>query len=354
MKTAYYLAHQTVLERFDALFAELDILATTVAIEKVPSLTAFIMKEKTLVQQNYIILDVSGQDWTTAHILSAVQQLRRFSSAQLIFLGQPSDATTELFGTLARVHHVEYLITEDPDSDITAQLRGCFQDAPYLPHKLKAIQKQMVQTAARTVSPLKLPDGMMIEVAVAGTMSRCGTTTQAFCLWHYLKSLGLRPAMMDKSGTTLSSIQMVFEKEIVIKENALEIRGIPFCETEDADHNAYILDYGRLTPENATHFGKADLSVLVGCTKPWELPAFADALRLVVSHPCRQMVTLASFSTQQDMEQLSKYFGSRNGLVPYHPNLWEPVSPQTYETLVLPALKEICGEPQEETECEFG
>ena len=54
------------------------------------------------------------------------------------------------------------------------------------------------------------------------------------------------------------------------------------------------------------------------------------------------------------MEQLSKYFGSRNGLVPYHPNLWEPVSPQTYETLVLPALKEICGEPQEETECEFG
>ena len=111
--------------------------------------------------------------------------------------------------------------------------------------------------------------------------------------------------MMDKSGTTLSSIQMVFEKEIVIKENALEIRGIPFCETEDADHNAYILDYGRLTPENATHFGKADLSVLVGCTKPWELPAFADALRLVVSHPCRQMVTLASFSTQQDMARSS-------------------------------------------------
>ena len=142
--------------------------------------------------------------------------------------------------------------------------------------------------------------GVTQKVYSAG-MSRCGTTTQAFCLWHYLKSLGLRPAMMDKSGTTLSSIQMVFEKEIVIKENALEIRGIPFCETEDADHNAYILDYGRLTPENATHFGKADLSVLVGCTKPWELPAFADALRLVVSHPCRQMVTLASFSTQQDM-----------------------------------------------------
>lgn len=91
MKTAYYLAHQAALERFDVLFTELDILATTVAIEKVPSLAAFIMKEKPLVQQNYIILDVSGQDWTNAHILSAVQQLRRFSSAQLIFLGQPSD-----------------------------------------------------------------------------------------------------------------------------------------------------------------------------------------------------------------------------------------------------------------------
>ena len=69
MKTAYYLAHQTVLERFDALFAELDILATTVAIEKVPSLTAFIMaglsfitREHLFDQEGFEELDINSWD----------------------------------------------------------------------------------------------------------------------------------------------------------------------------------------------------------------------------------------------------------------------------------------------------
>lgn len=351
MKAAYYLAHEDSLHRFDVLFTELDVLVTEVATEKIPSLTAFIMKEKPLVSQNYIILDISGQDWTPAHILSGVQQLRRFSSAQLIFIGQPSEKTTELFGTLASVHHVEYLITEEQDAKIDAQLRSCFQDTPYLPQKMQAIQRQMVQTAVQTAAPLQMPAGLMIHVAVAGAMHRCGTTTQAFGLWHYLKSLGLHPAIWDKCGTTLPIIQML--EDPVNTENAVEIHGIPFCETESTDFNAYILDYGTLTPENALHFGRADISVLVGCTKPWELPSFAEALQQIDRNPCREFVTMASFSTKQDLERLSKYIGQRSGLAPYNPNLWESSTPQAYKPLILPALKSICGVPQAETEREL-
>lgn len=354
MKALYYLAHEEDLQRFDPLFNKLDVLATTIPIEKVPSLTAFVIKEKPIVQQDYILLDVSGMDWTPAHILSAVQQLRRFSSAQLLFLGKPEDETVELFGTLASVHHVSHLIMQRPDTDVESELRSCLTDSTQLPRKLQAIQEQMVQTAARTVSPLHIPDGLVIQVAVAGTMPRCGVTMQSIALYHYLKSLGWHPAVWDKSNRTLPLLQKFEEKACTVTESAVVVHGVPFCKEESPQYNAYVLDYGMLTPENTAHFCMADLSVLVGCTKPWELPAFADALKRVLSHSCQSLIMLASFSTQEDLDRLSKYFGNKNGLAPYHPNPWEPSEMQAYAKLFLPELKEICGEPRAEPECEAG
>lgn len=345
MKAIYYLAHEEELQRFDALFNELDMLATTVPIEKVPSLTAFVMREKPIVQQDYILLDVSDRDWTPAHILSAVQQLRRFSSAQLVFLGKPDEETVELFGTLASVHHIGHLIMQHPETDVNAELRNCLLDRPQLPRKLQAIQEQMVQTAARTVSPLLIPEGLVLQVAVAGIMPRCGATTQCFALYHSLKSLGWQPAIWDKCGRTLPELQKY--EECTETENAVEVRGIPFCKGKSPQYNAYVLDYGVLTPELATCFCGADLSVLVGCTKPWELAAFHEKLGLAAS--CRSLITLASFATPQDLERLSKYF---DGGAPYNPDPWEPSAPQTYAKLLLPELKEICGEPCAEPECE--
>ena len=57
-----------------------------------------------------------------------------------------------------------------PGADVEAELHSCLTDSPQLPRKLQAIQEQMVHTAARTVSPLHIPEGLVIQVAVAGTM----------------------------------------------------------------------------------------------------------------------------------------------------------------------------------------
>ena len=57
MKALYYLAHEEDLQRFDTLLNELDVLATAIPIEKVPSLTAFVMDARnTLV----LILIITG------------------------------------------------------------------------------------------------------------------------------------------------------------------------------------------------------------------------------------------------------------------------------------------------------
>lgn len=344
MKSIYYLAHEANLRRFDALFTELDMLETSWAIEKIPSLVAFIAKDKTVSHQNFILIDVSHHDWSLSHILSAVQQLHRFSSAQLIFLSSPSEETTELFAALARVHHVEYFITETEQTDTEAQLRSCLLEEPRPLRRMKAVQDQLVQEATQTASPLHIPEGLVIQVSVAGSMPRCGTTTQVFAVYHYLKLLGFSPAVWDKTEKTISLLRSFYPDDTVETDYAVEIQGIPFCQQVSTQFNAYILDYGVLTPQNSASFSLADLSVLTGGTKAWELPAFAQALSLLEAHPCQQLVTIASFSTQKDIEQLGNYLGEHSGCAPYHPNLWEASSPRAYETLLLPRLKEICGE----------
>lgn len=344
MKSIYYLAREANLGRFDALFSELDLLETQWAIEKIPSLVAFITKDKTVSQQDFILIDVSHHDWSLSHILSAVQQLHRFSSAQLIFLSIPSEETTELFAALACVHHVEYFVTETEQTDTEVELRSCLLEEPRPLRRMKAVQDQLVQEATQTASPLHIPEGLVIQVSVAGSMSRCGTTTQVFAVYHYLKLLGFSPAVWDKTEKTLPMLQDFYPDDTVETEHAVEIRGIPFCQQVSNQFNAYVLDCGVLTAKNAASFSLADLSVLTGGTKTWELPAFAQAFHLLEEHPCEQFVTIASFSTQKDIEQLGEYLGKHSGCAPYHPNLWEASSPRAYETLLLPRLKEICGE----------
>lgn len=343
MKTIYYLAHEVNLGRFDGLFTELDLLATPWPIEKIPSLVAFITKDKTVNQQDFLLIDVSGLDWSISHILSAVQQLHRFSSAQLIFLSTPSEDTTELFAALATVHHVEYFITEKKGMDAVTELRSCLLEEPQPLRRMKAVQDKLVQEAAKTAAPLTIPDGLVIHVAVAGIMPRCGTTTQTFALYHYLKRLSFSPVVWDKAGKTLPQLLKFYSDEAEERENAVEIRGIPLCREESPNFNAYILDCGILNSQNAASFSLADLAILVGGTKAWELPAFAEAYALLRDHPCRQLISLASFSTQKDMERLGKYMGKHSGCAPYHPDPWEPSSPKPYDELVLPCLKEICG-----------
>ena len=98
-------------------------------------------------------------------------------------------------------------------------------------------------------------------------MPRCGVTMQSFALYHYLKAHGWRPAIRDTTGRTLKLLQM-FEQAEQQDDGVTVIHGVPFCGGTMAQFNAYVLDYGMLTPENAAHFCAADVCVLVGCTKP--------------------------------------------------------------------------------------
>lgn len=343
MKSMIYLSGEAEQDRFEALANELDIAVSHYNIGQVKSLVAFVTREKTIRDQSYLVIDLTGTDFSDEHILSAIQSLRCFSAARPVFLAPASPATEELFGKLLN-YRVYNVISMSEKTDIIAEMRKCLSDEGMsLLQQAPGLQDGRAAAANTAVCPLKIPKALSITVHVCGCMPRIGTTTQAFALWHYLKSLGFAPAVLAENREFEVLLKDLYEMEITQEDGWWSLKGIPFCREHDpARWNAYIVDGGVLDQTNRDRFVNADLSVLIGGTKPWELARFGQSMSLAAG--VKRLVTLLSFATAKDAEELAETLHMRLRPVPYHPDIWEQGGAWgTYRDVVLPHLKELCG-----------
>lgn len=197
--------------------------------------------------------------------------------------------------------------------------------------------------ADREVAPLHIPPGLVLDVAVAGSMPRVGTTTQAFALYHFLNRVGFHPAILDQGQPDLKAVLKLYQKQTVTLEDHVEVKGIRIVTDRSLAFDAYISDYGVLSAEWAKPFCEADLSVLVGGVKPWELSELATIHATIKQEGPRELVTLLSFAGLEDMETVRQYL-SPCAAVAYHPDIWMPGSDTVYRETVLPCLKKVCGQ----------
>ena len=343
MKLLYYLAQKGKEDRFQRLFQELDVVVTFFDLEQVKSLTNFVARERAIPMQNVILLDLEGSEFSHEHILSAVQQLRRISPAQFIVFSPAGGDTDLLFGKLAGFR-VSDLVPVGPHTDLDAELRDCLMGECGYQTRMKAMQRAMSTAANEHVRPLMIPSGLVLEVAVAGTMPRVGVTTQVFALWYYLKGLGFRPAVLDGDGRLTGLLWPLYQSEGTQEDWGCTIRGIPFSSARSERFDAYLTDLSMLEETTLAQFSAADLSILVTGVKPWELPALAQSLALLRDRPATRLVTLASFAVQKDLELIQKYLGAHWAAVSYHPDPWEAGSTSAYHAAILPQLKDYCGD----------
>lgn len=358
MTSLYYIAPKKQLDRFDDLFDRAEILPTAFPAESIRSLTAFIKNERAIAQQNYIVIDVGDLTrWSSGHVLSAVQYLRSFATIRLIFIGQPCEAVEDLFRCLRDTHHIDDVILAAADASnvsiALAEMLSLSQPGgAQRPAEVRTLSPQEKMSAAQQTSlhyqaqpalrKYAVAPGTTLKIDVAGTMPRCGTTTQSLQLYHFLTAAGLYGAILDRAGTlpVLSQFEAVTET----KHGGRSIRGICFIEP-DASTNAYdfvVTDWGVLTPEKVSSLCAADISVLVGCTKPWELPAMAEAVKLLFGHSHQYMVTIASFSADSDLQKLGRYLGEHYAAAPYQPDIWRLAGYDVYQRLISPALDRCC------------
>lgn len=344
MKQLCYLCPAGKEQRFDALFSDLDLVTTCYDTGQIQSLVAFMMRERTIYQQNYILCDLTGSSYSQEHILNAVQLLRRFSVAELVFIAPPCGETSALFGHLAAQFRVSGLIDETgPERAVQEEVSACLrgEEGGYQ-RRIAAVQGAMASAAKRQVRVLEIPAGLVLTVAVAGTLPRSGVTTQVFALYHYLKGVGFSPCILDESGALVALFSPFYEAERV-DANTTQLRGIPFCRAMSEAFDLYLSDLGTLSEGTLGAFAAADLSVLVGGAKPWELPALARAVALIDKKALRQTATLLSFVADEDLELVRDVLPTHRASVPYHPCPWECGSTAAYAQAILPCLKQLCA-----------
>ena len=341
MRSLYCIAPSETIARYEEIFERAGLLSTSFEAEGIRSLSAFVSGERAIRQQDYVLIDVEDMTrWSGGAVLTAAQQLREFPSVRLVFIGQPCEAVDDLFRCLRELHHTD-VVSVPSGADAEEALTEIFAaDTPEEPEAPKAEAREPTATARQRV--YRVPKGVTLHFAVAGAMPRCGTTTQAFALYHALTRFGLHGTIRDCAGTLplLSRYETVSDTE----SGGLRIRNINFLHAGES-FSAYdfvVTDLGVLVYDSAPAFCAADASVLVGCTKPWELPAFANAVELTFGFDCNCFAVVASFSTEGELARLERCLGERRAIAPYQPNIWRPDGGELYERLLAPVLERCC------------
>lgn len=205
------------------------------------------------------------------------------------------------------------------------------QNPPFKQQKNQSEQKdhqnktgKMPKTAQQTdqrVLPLKGSKTLNhpFLVTVAGSQHRMGCTTQCIQLYHYLKALGFRPAVLFPQEGILDLADMVEGHQ---RENVMYIEGIPFLPDTQDGFQCYVADVGVLTEDSMKTFLDGDISILVAGVKPWEIPETGAALSRLPREPSVLLLSYCHPNTyRQIWHELSEVTQNRTVILPTQ---WQP------------------------------
>lgn len=139
-------------------------------------------------------------------------------------------------------------------------------------------QVDVAAAKARQIHKPIRPISHAVTIAVTGSCSRIGTTTQALQLLLYLKSQGYRCAMIDMAGAEqLQQYADLMQDSIQIGPFEWQLQGIPILTNAKLlmqARNAYdyiLCDYGPYQGIiEPVGYWEKDIKIAVAGTKPWE------------------------------------------------------------------------------------
>lgn len=281
--------------------------------------------------------------WSLAHVLAAAKQLQ--GKGRLILMGDlPSG-----YKPLQLLHRVESRSEAVMLLDLPPEQPKRRPAALFSPQNKKPTSGSGTGGSSGTgIRPMRIPPELILMVAVAGSQSRIGCTTEALAAWHYCKALGFAPAV-QMASEQLNLISAALSGTRI--PGGWQIQGIPCVEETALSYDCYIQDLGALTEANAQAFLAADYRLLVAGSKAWELPATARAVVLGDLRASKNAGLLLSFSIGKGLEQFRE-LGCPIALAPWQPEPWEavPEALVCLDKLLRPGLEEMVRQPVPEPE----
>ncbi len=185
-----------------------------------------------------------------------------------------------------------------------------------LEHQLSAIM--------RNKKPLINP-GSLIEIGIAGSQPRIGTTHMSFRLCGYFRRQNLNCLYIEQNKSRC--LRQASNRYIGLNndKNIIKMNGLSMIcadDTQMADisgYNVVIKDYGCLNMNNKEQFLESGIKMILLGAKDWELGYSEDTLELVSEY--KDIIFLFNFVNGRQYRQVIKSMMFRNCLrIPYEPD----------------------------------
>lgn len=236
---------------------------------------------------SYIAIDLESLQDEEDEIIESINAFQTMYDARIIFLAEKIEQT--LLDRIIKETKIYNIITGQTIEKIQEEIRICISTQGMSKEQLlKSINLSMDESFFTFPQYSFMAEN--IKIILAGSMSRIGTTTAAINLCSYLASIGAKVSYTEANKNNhLKQIHDYFFSNIPIKNYSFFQGGVNYFFNGNLptdNYNFNIIDIGVLTETNKKIFDIAEIRILCGGTKPYEVPELLKTVELLDTDNC--------------------------------------------------------------------
>ncbi len=182
-----------------------------------------------------------------------------------------------------------------------------------------------------------------LKIAICGTCSRMGTTTQAFLIANYLVKYKFNTCYIEANGkNSLSNIKNFYEVSVDDKNKKISYKGLDIFANitlEDLpnilsmNYEVFVFDYGEFLNTFEESFASADIRIVVSGAKFWEEKYIRNVFKICNTYKDINFIFNFVDEDEQEfvlknMEGLKVYFSE------YCPNIFKVYNEKIYKDIL--------------------
>lgn len=322
--------YRSIAEKQDIIFSSLDI-------QDYHSLHSFIKTEKSLVNQDFFVLDLQNTIFSPSHIIQTIIACKAMAKCRIIVLTE----NAVLAGQVSQNGIQDVICTADEEMPIILEkFSSCLGERKSYTDIAAIVRNGITEKAKAQLSSLipPIPEGMSLDIAVYGCCPRIGTTTQAIGLYHYFQSMGFSPMIIDHSGGLLKYAKNTedyhIEEDHVCNGNVKFSSHVP----NGNPYNILIHDFGVINQHNADDIVDCDIEICCGGVKTSEIMAMYRCMEYMGT---RNIIRIISFSGEAAFAEIQQKFSNDTYKAPYMPEYLYTDYPEFYKQFIPSAAISI-------------
>lgn len=276
----------------------------------VTNLKKFAIQElKNLNNYQSIIIDVNSTKENEEEIIQSVVAIKSMYNIRIIILAIGYKEGNSLLAKLFS-EGIYNFITGDNYLEQKEQFENCISKEGYT-YKDSIRYRNEVNVGKSDKIIIKKEFRKLKQfgsIAVAGTQSHIGTTTQSILIAMFLNNLGFRTCYVGTNNNAdVDSISL--KSGAIKKDNLISYRGLDMyknnIEAMKEGYDFFIYDYGVIDTNSLENFLAKDVKIVIAGTKQWEYEKLFNAISMLEKVPdINYIYNFASDEDKRDFKSI--------------------------------------------------